>query len=217
MKIGTIPPHWISEQQNLAARAIISPFKPLPCFIAGADIAFSPNGTQAVAVAIVWDRTENRIIEKSISRRDVEYPYIPGFLSFREAPALLDAIAGLKQEWQVICFDGQGMAHPRGCGLATHMGVTLDRPSIGIAKSRLCGEYVEPATPAGSYSPLRLDGKIVGSVLRTRDNVKPVFISVGHRMDLPSARRIAMACCTGYRIPAPTRLADILTRQCRLS
>ena len=117
MKIGTIPPHWISEQQNIAAKTIITPFKSLPRFIAGADIAFSPNGTQAVAVAIVWDRTENLIIEKSISRRDVEYPYIPGFLSFREAPALLDAIAGLKQEWQVICFDGQGMAHPRGCGL----------------------------------------------------------------------------------------------------
>ncbi len=212
MKMGKIPPQWFAQQQELACRAIVAPFAGLPRFVAGADIAFSLDGERAVAVAIVWDRKSDEIVDRCIARRKVQYPYVPGFLSFREGPVLTDAIAGLKHEWDIICFDGQGMAHPRGCGLATHLGVTLDRPSIGIAKSCLCGEFVEPAGRSGSYSPLKLEGKTIGSVLRTRADVKPMFISVGHRMDLPSARRITMACCRGFRIPQPTRLADILTR-----
>jgi deoxyribonuclease V len=206
----------MAKQRELAAGVTMVPFEGLPRYVAGADIAFSPTGTEAVAVAIVWDREGQQIVEQHVARRAVEVPYIPGFLSFREGPALMDAIGKLKHSWEVICFDGQGIAHPRKCGLATHMGVTLDRPAIGCGKSRLFGTYEEPAIEAGSYSPLMNKGEQLGIVLRTRTKVNPLFISVGHRMDLDSARRIVLACVTKYRLPEPTRQADILTKKFRV-
>jgi deoxyribonuclease V len=215
LSFGIIPPEWPAMQRELAAAVRIEPFPGIPRFIAGADIAFSPSGKEAIAVAIVWDRETNSVVEQHVARRGVDVPYIPGFLSFREGPVLLDAIGRLKHPWDVICFDGQGIAHPRKCGLATHMGVTLDRPSIGCGKSRLFGTYQEPAGEAGSESPLMNRGEQLGIVLRTRSNVNPLFISVGHRMDLDSARRIVLACTTGYRLPEPTRQADILTKKFR--
>jgi deoxyribonuclease V len=211
-----VPPEWIARQRELAAKVQFVSFEGLPRYIAGADIAFSPTGAEAVAVAIVWDRQTQQIVEQRVSRRAVEYPYIPGFLSFREGPVLLDVIGKLQHPWEVICFDGQGIAHPRKCGLAAHMGVTLGRPSIGCGKSRLCGTYEEPADEQGSYSPLMNKGEQLGIVLRTRTRVKPLFISVGHQMDIDSARRIVMACVTRYRLPEPTRQADILTKKYRV-
>ena len=211
-KIGKIPPAWFTQQRELAAAVRIQPFKTLPRFVAGADIAFSLDGNHAIAVAIVWDRKSNQVIEVQVAREVVKYPYVPGFLSFREGPVLLDAIARLQHPWEIICFDGQGIAHPRRCGLAAHLGVTLNRSAIGVAKSRLCGEYREPKGEQGSYSRLMLEGEQVGIALRTRSAVKPLFISIGHLVDLASARRIVLACCTEYRIPEPTRQADILTR-----
>lgn len=210
-KMGKIPPEWWLQQQSLAAAVVHQPIRQIPRMVAGADIAFSPDGNHAVAVAIVWDRVAAKVVEVQVARQPVKYPYVPGFLSFREGPVLTDAIAKLTTPWEIICFDGQGIAHPRRCGMAAHMGVTLNRPAIGVAKSRLCGDFTEPASAAGSYSKL-MDGKDqIGIVLRTRTGVKPIYVSVGHLVDLPSARRIVLACCTRYRIPEPTRQADILT------
>lgn len=211
MKMGKIPSEWPMIQRDLASRVVIAPFAGIPRLIAGADLAFSADGAQAVAVAVVWDVQSRSLVEQASIIRPVRYPYVPGFLSFREGPLLEEVIAKLKQPWEVILFDGQGLCHPRRCGLATHMGVTLDRPAIGAAKSHLCGDYADPAHTAGSASPITLDGERVGLVLRTREGVKPMFISVGHRMDIDSARRIILTCCPRYRIPEPTRQADILS------
>jgi deoxyribonuclease V len=148
------------------------------------------------------------VIEVRHASAPANVPYIPTFLSFREAPAILAAIGSLTHPFGVICFDGQGMAHPRRCGLATHIAVTLDIPGIGVAKSRLIGTFAEPALPGGSFSPLMDKDEQIGVVLRTRDHVRPLFVSIGHRVDLRSAIELLMS-CTKYRIPEPTRQADI--------
>jgi deoxyribonuclease V len=197
------------QQGELRARVLIQPLDPLPRFVAGVDGAFSDDKQTIFAAAVVYDREARRIVEVAHAVREAEFPYIPTFLSFREGPAVLAAIRKLKHPFGAVCFDGQGYAHPRRCGLASHMGVTLDLPAVGVAKSRLIGTYEEPAAPAGSTAPLLDRQEQIGVVLRTRDNVRPVFISIGHRVDLPSAVRLAMACVTRYRIPEPTRQADI--------
>lgn len=200
---------WRATQQALRSRMIVAPLQPLPRFVAGADAAFSADKRTVFAAAVIYDRQEQRIIEVTYAERPAEAPYIPGFLSFREGPTLLDAIRKLTRPWGAICFDGQGYAHPRRCGLASHMSILLDRPGLGVAKSRLIGTYDEPAPDAGSASPLMDADEQIGLVLRTRDHTRPIFLSVGHRVDLPSARQLALACCTRYRIPEPTRQADI--------
>jgi deoxyribonuclease V len=197
------------QQGEMRARVLIQPLDPLPRFVAGVDGAFSDDKQTIFAAAVVYDREARRIVEVAHAVREAEFPYIPTFLSFREGPAVLAAIRKLKHPFGAVCFDGQGYAHPRRCGLASHMGVTLDLPAVGVAKSRLIGTYEEPAAPAGSTAPLLDRQEQIGVVLRTRDNVRPVFISIGHRVDLPSAVRLAMACVTRYRIPEPTRQADI--------
>ncbi len=200
---------WKDEQSDLRAKLTIAPLTPTPRFIAGADACFDEAGKRVIACALVWDRQKQELVEIAKSVRPLEVPYVPTFLSFREGPAVMEAIRRLKHPFGVVCFDGQGYAHPRRCGLATHVGVTLDVPAIGCAKSRLIGDYDEPATNAGSSSRLMHQGEEVGLVLRTRTGVKPIFASIGHRVDLESVRRILLDCCTKYRIPEPTRLADI--------
>ncbi len=200
---------WKSTQNDLRRRILVRPMPELPRFVAGADAAFSADKETVFAAAVVYDRQEQRIIEVAHAQRKLDVPYIPGFLSFREGPAVLDAIKKLKHAFGVICFDGQGYAHPRRCGIAAHLSVTLDVPGVGVAKSRFIGTFDEPALQAGSSSPLMDGDEQIGVVLRTRDNVRPLFISVGHRIDLPSAVRLVLACCTRYRIPEPTRQADI--------
>lgn len=211
-----IPPglveKWIAEQHELASRVKIEPYPKVPRFIAGADAAFPSGGEICLAVAIVWDREKNEVVEQRVARQRLEYPYVPTFLSFREGPALREAIGGLQHPWEVICFDGMGLAHPRGCGIATHVGVQIDRPSIGVGKSRLCGRAEEPGPEPGDYTPLIFHHKEIGTVLRTKKKVKPLFISVGTHMDIDSARAIVLACCRGYRLPEPTRIADQITK-----
>ena len=199
---------WKQTQLAISAKMRIEPLDPIPRFVAGADAAFSKDMKTVLAAAVVYDRIEKRIIEVAHATRPVEFPYIPTFLSFREGPTVLEAVRKLKHEWGVICFDGQGYAHPRRCGIATHLSVMLDRPGIGIGKSRLIGNFEEPDADAGSSSPL-MDGKEqIGMVLRTRQAVNPVFISVGHRIDLDSAVKLVLSCLGKYRIPEPTRQAD---------
>ena len=193
-----IPPglvqQWIAQQHELAARVKVEPYPGLPRFVAGADAAFSPGGEICVAVAIVWDREKSELVEHVVARRPVEYPYVPTFLSFREGPALQEAIALLRHPWEVICLDGQGLAHPRGCGIATHIGVTLGRPAIGVGKSRLCGHADEPGPEVGAWSSLIYYRREVGIVLRTRNKVKTAVHQRGasHGYRLGKADRIGL-------------------------
>lgn len=200
---------WKRKQAELRGRMVVRPLDPLPRFVAGADAAFSADKTTVFAAAVIYDREERKIVEVAHARTPATVPYIPGFLSFREGDAVLEALSRLRQPFGVICFDGQGYAHPRRCGLASHLSITLDVPGVGIAKSRFIGEFEEPKAKAGSSSPLMDSGEQIGLVLRTRDGVNPVFVSLGHKVDLESAKRLAMACVTRYRIPEPTRQADI--------
>jgi deoxyribonuclease V len=141
--------------------------------------------------------------------RKLSFPYVPGFLAFREGPAIIAAIKKLFHIPDLILVDGQGIAHPRQFGLASYIGVRLDIPTIGCAKSRLIGDYKEPGNKKGSWSPLGLGDDIVGAVLRTKDNVRPLFISPGHRTDVKSAILLTLSCLGNYRIPEPIRCADI--------
>ena len=200
---------WKARQRELRERLIVAPLRPLPRFVAGADAAFSADKTKVYAAAVVYDRAERQIVEVAHAVGECTAPYVPGFLTFREGPTVRAAIEKLKQPFGVICFDGHGYAHPRRCGLASHLSIELDVPGVGVAKSRFIGEFDEPALPAGSSSPLIDRGEPIGLVLRTRDRVKPVFVSIGHRVDLATAAELAIACCTRYRIPEPTRQADI--------
>lgn len=200
---------WKATQAAMRQKLIVAPLDPLPRFVAGADAAFSPDKSKVYAAAVVYDRAEQRIVEVAHAIRAAEVPYVPGFLTFREGPAVLEAVGKLTNPWEVICFDGQGYAHPRRCGLASHISIVLNKPGVGVAKSRLIGTFHEPGPQAGAFTPLMDAGEQVGLVLRTRDNTRPLFISIGHRIDLDSAKSLVLACCTRYRIPEPTRQADI--------
>ena len=147
--------------------------------------------------------------------RDTPFPYVPGLLTFREAPVVLEAFAQLETMPDVIMFDGQGLAHPSRIGLASHLGLWLDVPSFGCAKSLFVGTFKEPGPKAGSATQLKDKGEVIGKVVRTRDGVKPVFVSVGHKIDLDSAVRWAMAAARGCRVPEPTRQADIFVNSLR--
>jgi deoxyribonuclease V len=207
--VSSLTQQWKTEQQALRGRLIVSPLRPLPRFVAGADMAYSSDKQSAFAAALVYDREERRVVEVVHATRPVDAPYVPSFLSFREGPALLEAIRKLKHPFGIVMFDGQGYAHPRRCGLASHVAIQLDVPAVGVAKSRLIGSFDEPALAAGSSTPLMDKGEQIGLVLRTRDNTRPLFISIGHRVDLASAAELVLACCTKYRVPEPTRQADI--------
>ena len=200
---------WAPLQREIAARVVVAPLDPLPRFVAGADCAFSKDGASIYAVALVWDRESRQLVEVTTATRGVTTPYVSGFLSFREGPAILDAVAKLKRSFGAITFDGAGVAHPRRCGLATHLGIVLDVPSVGVAKSRLIGTHDDVGAAAGSTATLFDRDESIGVVLRTRDDVRPLFVSVGHRCDVASAVALARSCVTRYRIPEPTRLADI--------
>lgn len=181
--------------------------------IAGADIAFNKIDNTGYAGVIVYSYPRLTEIERASATGRLEFPYVPGLLSFREAPLLLKAFAGLKTTPDIVMFDGQGIAHPRRIGVASHMGLWLDIPAIGCAKSRLVGKYKDPGENAGSYSNLYDRHEIIGAVVRTRAGVKPVFISPGHRISMKSAIEITLRCADRYRIPKPTREADKFVRQ----
>jgi deoxyribonuclease V len=200
---------WKAEQARRRALVRVEPLVDVPRFVAGADGAFSADKQWIYVVALVWDRVEQRIVEITRVREPLAVPYVPGFLSFREGPAVLKAVRQLTHPFGTLCIDGQGIAHPRRCGIACHVGVELDVPTVGIAKSVLVGEFTEPRKKAGSTSPLVHKDEEVGWAMRTCHGVRPVFLSVGHRIDLPTARDLAMACVVKCRVPEPTRQADI--------
>jgi deoxyribonuclease V len=184
-------------------------------FVAGADLAFDPETNEAVAGVIVYEFPSLEEAERRMARRKLCFPYVPGLLSFRESPVLLAAFARLRTEPDLILIDGHGRAHPRMFGIACHIGVLFDKPAIGCAKSLLVGEHREPAADAGSTAPLLVHGQHMGTVLRTRQNVKPIYVSQGHRVSLESAVGLVRQCLDGFRIPKPTREADHYVRQLR--
>jgi deoxyribonuclease V len=215
MKIPAPPHRWdvtprqaIAIQQRLAARVRKKPPRGPIRLVAGLDAALSPGGEFCIAAAVLWDARDGVVAEQRVARVRLAFPYVPGLLSFREAPAALAALRRLRGTPDALICDGHGLAHPRRFGLACHVGVIVGLPTIGCAKSRLIGEHAEPAARRGSVRALMDGRERIGTVLRTRDGVRPVFISVGHRVDLATARRVVLRCATGYRLPEPTRLAD---------
>ncbi len=173
--------------------------------VAGVDIGFKKDIARASVVVLSFPSLQ--VIDSVVTESPVRFPYVPGLLSFREIPPLLTAFTQLQTEPDLVIVDGQGIAHPRRFGLASHLGLILDRPTIGCAKSRLWGRYEEPETEHGSYTYLMDKDEVIGAVVRTRKNVKVVYISIGHRISLDSARTLTLACCRGYRLPETTRYA----------
>ncbi len=179
--------------------------------VAGIDLSGVRASGKATAAAVLLSFPQLEWLEESRVMGPLPFPYVPGFLSFREAPLMIEALRGLKREPDLILVDGQGRAHPRRLGIASHLGLILDRPTIGCAKSRLVGRYEEPGDERGSFSPLIDRGETVGAVLRTRPGTKPIFVSVGHRVSLATAVDLVMRCTRpGQRIPEPTRQAHIV-------
>ena len=181
--------------------------------VAGTDISYLRERRLALGAAVLMSFPDLEVVETAVSRVRVTFPYVPGLLSFRELPALLPALEKLRGEPDLILVDGQGVAHPRGFGLASHLGVLTGVPTIGCAKSRLLGEAEEPGQRVGDWKPLVFEGRTVGAVLRTRSGVKPLYVSVGHGVDLPSAVKLVLACLRGVRLPEPQRRAHLLTEE----
>jgi len=192
-------------QEILASMIKIEPLAQTPQFIAAADASFRPD--RVLAVACLFRYPELELVETAMVDEPLLFPYRPGFLSFCEGPAVFRAINSLKKKPELLLLDGQGIAHPRKLGLASFLGLLLETPSIGCAKSILVGDYSPPGPQAGSASELRYRGEVVGYVLRSRTRVKPIIISPGHLIDAPSALQIIISCLKGYRIPEPLRLA----------
>ena len=176
-----------------------------PTIVAGADV--SVKGEHANAAIAVFDIKHMKLLEVATARMKVDFPYIPGLLAFREIPALSEAFGKLGTTPEVTLVDGHGLCHPRRFGLACHFGVAFDMPTIGVGKSRLIGQGDEPGLAKGAWTGLADKGETVGRILRTREGVKPVYISIGHRMDLDHSTSIVMDSLTGYRLPEPIRTA----------
>jgi deoxyribonuclease V len=208
------PADAIALQRVLADRVILAAAA-LPDRVVGLDCAFT--GDEILAVAVVWDTTARAAVETRAARMPIAFPYVPGLLSFREVPVLLAVLNAVRSDFGGVLCDGQGIAHPRRLGLASHLGLLTDLPTVGCAKSRLCGEYLPPGERRGDWSPLHAPSsgapgapERIGTVLRTRDRVNPLFVSPGHRTDHASSIAWVLACGAGYRLPEPTRLADRL-------
>lgn len=176
--------------------------------MAGADIAYDPRQDRLVAAILVFRLPGLDLVEISQVARKVRFPYVPGLLSFREAPPLLEAWDRLTRKPDLLICDGQGIAHPRGLGLASHLGLLTGVATIGCAKSRLVGLHDALGSARGERTPLRHEGRVVGAVVRTRSHVRPLYVSPGHLIGIPAATRWVLRLCRGYRLPEPTRLAD---------
>ena len=173
--------------------------------VAGTDIGFK--GNLACASIVVLRYPDLEPVDLAVAETTASFPYIPGLLSFRETPLLLEAVKQLRTEPDLIIADGHELAHPRRFGIACHLGLILDKPAIGCAKSRLCGNYSEPSNRKGAFKYIRDKGEIIGAVLRSRSNVNVVYVSVGHRVSLDTAIELTLSCCKQYKIPETTRYA----------
>ena len=210
------PGEAVEVQQRMRYMVRLRPLARPVGAIAGADISYNKFSENVYAGIVVLSLPDLRIVETAGVRSVAKFPYVPGLLSFREAPSLLEAWEKLKTKPDVLMFDGQGIAHPRRFGIACHVGVLLDWPTIGCAKSILVGRYGELGLEAGSQSPLVDKGEQVGVALRTKSKVAPVYISPGHLTDLDSAVDLVLRSTTKYRLPEPTRQAHLLVNQLRV-
>ncbi len=210
------PQKAIQVQERLRAKVVARGRVPGLSLVAGADAAFDPGTRRIFAAVVVLAFPSMEPVETVMHQERLSFPYIPGLLSFREAPALLHAFEKIRQDVDLVFIDGHGLSHPRAAGIACHVGVCLDKPTIGCAKSVLTGTYKEPAALRGSSSPLYdEEGTIIGMAVRTRDHVRPMFVSIGHKISLARAVRLTLACGKGYRIPEPTRQADLLAERAK--
>jgi deoxyribonuclease V len=216
-------PEWIAPESEAAARAIQETLRAqvrlqndFPPFeiIAGVDVGYDPVRNLAHSAIVTMTLKGLKVQEVVQAFVPVAFPYIPGLLSFREIPAILAALGQLQRMPELLMVDGQGVAHPRRFGIASHLGVLLDTPGIGVAKSRLTGRFTFPGPVKGDRSPLMAGKELIGTVLRSRDNVQPLFISPGHRVDIETSVELTEQCLTRYRLPEPIRLADKLSK-CR--
>ncbi|MDD5037859.1 MAG: deoxyribonuclease V [Dehalococcoidales bacterium] len=202
-------PKAIDLQQRLAAQVSRNSSCSTFQFVAGADISVGKSTGLATCAVVVLNYPELAVVETKIVQGMLDFPYIPGLLSFRESPLILEACSGLSITPELILVDGQGVAHPRRFGLASHLGLFLDIPTIGCAKSLLCGSHEIPDKATGSCTELMDKDEIIGMALRTKPGVKPVYVSIGHKINLQTAIHSVLKCCRGYRIPEPLRLAHL--------
>lgn len=201
----------LERQKEIAKEVKLIPFKEDIKTIAGIDISF--RGDEGNCCIIVLNFNSMQEIEKVEYKAKANFPYISGFLAFREGPIILKAIKNLKTKVDIFMFDGQGISHPRRCGIASHMGVIINKPTIGVAKSHLYGHYTEPENKKFSFSYIfDYSNKKIGAVLRSKENCKPIFVSPGHLTDIESSIRIVKKCLKSYRLPEPTRLAHIISK-----
>ncbi len=183
-------------------------------FVAGVDMAINENNNKARAAVVLLSYPEMEVVERHIYEEPIRMPYVPGLLSFREAPCVLGAFQQLRQRPQLVMVDGAGIAHPRRIGIASHLGLWLDLPTIGCAKSILTGSYntAKLGEEAGSWEPLIVRGETIGAAVRTRTRVNPMIISLGHLISLETSIKYVLNCARGYRLPEPTRQADKLSK-----
>jgi len=201
----------IAIQEQLRTQVITENQLPEPIqYVAGVDMGFAADGTISRAAVAILSFPDLQVIETTLAHRPTTFPYIPGFLSFREIPAVLDALEKVKIIPDIILCDGQGIAHPRRFGIASHLGVLVDIPTIGVAKSLFIGEHEKLPETKGSWQPLIHQGETIGAVLRSRTGVKPLYVSSGHRISLPTAIDYVLRCTPKYRLPETTRIADKL-------
>ena len=199
------PQEAITIQQRLRSLVVTENRLGTVRMVAGVDVGFRGEVAQAAVVVLRYPELEP--VDYVLSQRPVTFPYVPGLLAFREGPVVMAALERLRTDPDLLIFDGQGLAHPRRMGIATHIGVLVDKPSIGCAKSRLCGEHHQPAEARGSTVRLTDGDEVIGIVVRTRDGVKPVYVSIGHKVDLEAAVAYVLGCCRKYRLPEPIRYA----------
>jgi deoxyribonuclease V len=204
------PQEAIALQQELRHHILITDCLDPVHRVAGVDVGFEDKGVTTRAAVVVLSYPQLELVESAIAHRPTSFPYVPGLLSFREIPAVLEAFARLSALPDLILCDGQGIAHPRRLGIATHLGLLLDIPSIGVGKTRLWGRYGKVPEGRGEWTPLKDKDEIIGAVLRTRPGVKPLFISPGHRISLETAIHYVMGCVTRYKLPETTRQAHRL-------
>ena len=206
------PERAIRIQENLRSRIILRKTFLEVKTIAGGDVSYQKEGNFLFGAMVVLSFPQMETLDVATARGEISFPYLPGLLTFREGPILIKTFQKLSLRPDILIFDGQGIAHPRGIGLATHLGIWFNLPSIGCAKTPLLGGSPIPRSRRGSFESIQKDGNVVGVVLRTKDRVRPVFVSPGHRVDLPTSIRVVLECCQGFRIPEPLRLAHQLSR-----
>lgn len=209
------PRQAVQIQEELRSRVVLANGFGELARIGGADVAFSRKRGKVYAALVVFDYVTLSLLEVAYGEGEARFPYIPGLLTFREGPVVMEAFGRLRKRPDLILFDGQGIAHPRRLGLATHMGLLLNTPTVGCAKSPLRVRFEPPGSQRGSFSKMMDGNEQVGVALRTRDGVRPVYISPGHLVDLPTSVQVVLACGRGYRLPEPTRIAHIMVSQLR--